>query len=181
MEQSQADHHSNQARTKSPWSCLVALVAVAVPYVLISRIISPSDWVDVTVGPLPSGYESFCLVAEDSKGIGTLPWYHSKVFAFTADPFMGGSLGGGFWDADHDGFILASVQWREASRYGVLIHFRDDQWRLVWLASSGVRRPSVSRFVVGGGRAAMTLSSEDLTQVPSRELLERLGLSHEKE
>jgi hypothetical protein len=159
---------------------LIAFLVVAIPVVLVARMISPSDWVDVTVGPLPKGYENLCLIAEDSKGISALPWYHSKVIPFTEDPFMGGTLGGGFWDPDNDGVILASVQWREAKRYGVLIHRHDDQWQLQWLGPGDVRRPSVMRFVLGGGNAEMHLPAQGRALAPSRQLLEQLGLSHEK-
>ena len=134
----------------------------------------------MTVGPLPDGYENFCLIAQDSGGFTALPWYHAKVFTFTEDPFMGGSLGLGFWDPDNDGFIVASVQWKEAKRYGVLSHRRDDQWRIWWLAPADLQRPSLLRFVFGGGRAVMHLPAEDSAEVPSKELLRQLGLRDEK-
>ncbi len=176
----EADSPRKDTTPKAPWGCLIAFVVVAIPSVLISRVISPSDWVDVTVGPLPNTYENFCLITEDAKGVIALPWYHAMVIPFAEDPFMGGTLGGGFWDPDNDGVILASVQWREAKRYGVLIHRRDDQWRLQWLEPGDVHRPSVMRFVFGGGKAEMHLHAEDRALVPSRQLLERLGLSREK-
>jgi hypothetical protein len=176
---SEAAPPGNDPKPKVPWGCLIAFLVVAVPVVLVSRMISPSDWVDVTVGPLPNGYEKFCLVAEDSKGISALPWYHSKVIPFTEDPFMGGTLGGGFWDPDNDGVILASVQWREAKRYGVLIHRRDDQWQLQWLGPGDVQLPPAMRVVFGGGKAEMRLPAQSHTLVPSRHLLEQLGLSRE--
>jgi hypothetical protein len=149
---------------------------VAIPFVLISRTLSPSDWVDVTVGPLPEGYENLCLIAEDSKGTGALHWYHAKVVTFTEDPFLNGTLEGGFWDHDNDGFIVASVQWRAAKKYGVLIHRRDGDWRLWWLAPADLQRPSLTRFVFGGGKATMHLPAEDQAQIPSEQILEGLGL-----
>ncbi len=141
---------------------------------LISRTMSPSDWVDVKVGPLPPGTEVSCLIAEDAAGVGTLPWYHSKVFPFTMEPSQ--SLG--FWDSHHDGFITASVQWREAQRYGVLVHHREnDRWRLWWLEPGEVIRPSDMRFLVSGGKAEMHLPAEARGQVPTKQFLKRLGFS----
>jgi hypothetical protein len=164
-------------KPKISWGCTATLLAVVSIYFLISRTISPSDWVDVTVGPLPNGYASYCLIAEDSTGVRALPWYHSKVFPFTEDPFMEGTLGMGPADFDNDGFVTVSVQWWEAKRYGVLLHRRDDQWRLWWLNPRDLRRPSVMRFVFGGGKANVHLSDEVHAQVPPQELLERLGLT----
>lgn len=180
MRHSEAAPPGNDPKPKAPWGYLIAFLAVTIPVVLASRMISPSDWVDVTVGPIPDGYENFCLIAEDSRGLSALLWYHSKVIPFTEDPFMGGTLGGGFWDPDNDGVILASVQWREAKRYGILMHRHDGQWQLQWLGPEDVRRPSVMRFVFGGGKAEMRLPVQGRALVPSRQLLEQLGLSREE-
>jgi hypothetical protein len=167
VDQAERKENVDRLKPKPRWGCLIAPLAVSILYVIVSRLISPSDWVDVTVGPLPRDSENFCLIAEDSRGVCVIPWYHSKVFPFTEDPFMSGSLAGGFWDFDNDGFITASVQWKEARRYGVLIHRRDDQWRLWWLEPREMSRPSIIRFIVGGGKADMCLPAEARAQVPS--------------
>lgn len=95
LENVETGDSANRAATKSHRGCLIAILLLAIPYVLVSRTISPSDWVDVDVGPLPAGSKNFCLIAEDSQRVGTLPWYHAKVIPFTMDPFMGGEPGRG--------------------------------------------------------------------------------------
>jgi hypothetical protein len=177
MDQAEAKESDGRLKPKPRRSCLIALPAVAILYYFISCQFSPLDWVDVTVGPLPKGTENFCVIVEDSRGIGVLPWYHSKVFPFTEEPFMNGTLDGGFWDFDNDGFITASVQWREARQYGVLIHRRDGEWRLWWLEPGEISRPSSMRYIVGGGKANLHLPAEASAQVPSKEVLERFGVS----
>jgi hypothetical protein len=161
-------------KPNSRWGCSIAFVVAVILSVLIFKVFSPSDWVEVTVGPFPKEYKDFCLIAEDASGVGTLHWYHSKVFPFTMDP----SQGGGYYDFDHDGVIPASVQWREAKRYGVLIRIREDQWQLWWLGPNDVKRPSFMRHIFEGGRAEMRLPA-GRAETPSGQLLEQLGFSLE--
>jgi len=147
------------------------MLMLAIPIFLIFQLISPPDWVDVTVGPFPKDSKQYYLIAEDSKGAGFLSWYHSKVIAFPEDP----SWGGGYSDFDPDGFTTASVKWREARRYGVLIHRRDNQWRIWWINPQEMGLPSITRVIFGGGKAEMHLADEEHAQMPSRELMKRLG------
>ncbi|WP_435018023.1 hypothetical protein TA3x_005662 [Tundrisphaera sp. TA3] len=163
------------ARTKSTRGCLFAFLIVTIPWLAITKVTSPADWVDVKVGPIPKGCENFCLIAEDSQGIGTLPWYHSKVVADAVDPFMGGALSGEARNHKEEGFFIASVRWREAKGYGVLAQRADGRWRLWWIEPSALRRPSASRFIYGRAPAGMRLPAEASAQVPSEPLLKRLG------
>jgi hypothetical protein len=144
----------------------------AISIFLFCRYLSPPDWVDVSIGPFPEDIESYCLVAEDAGRVEALPWYHYKVISFPEDP----SLGGGHRVNDRHGFATESIQWKEASRYGLLIQCQDNQWRLLWLQPQEVRRPSIMRFIIGHGEAEMHLPvGIDRAQVPSSELLKRLG------
>jgi hypothetical protein len=162
-----------KTKPQFPWGCLIAFLTVVIPTVWIHHLVSPPDWVDVTVGPFAKGVTQYCLVAEDSSGVGTLAWYHSKVIAFSEDP----SLGGGYSIADEEPVPTVTVRWREARRYGVLVHREDNQWRILWLEPHEVHRPSPMRFIVGGGRAKMHLPAGDRGQVPPKDLLERLGFN----
>lgn len=169
-------HAGAGRRARIAGGCLIGLLIVAAPCVFVYRVANPSDWVDVDVEPFPRGHDDFCLIAEDARGVEALPWYRSKVLPFEEPPFLGGTFYGGSYDHDGDGFIQASVQWREAKRYGVLVRLRDDRWRLWWLGPDDVQRPSLLRFIVGGGRAVVHLPAEDRAETPTPEFLKRLGL-----
>jgi hypothetical protein len=162
-------------RPGRPWGCVLGVMLLLIVVLAIARFFSPADWVDVTVGPLPADYQGFCVLAEDSEGIGALPWYRAMVTTWTDDPFLSGTLDPGFWDVDNDGFIPVSVQWRDARRYGVLLQKKDGRWRHWWLEPGEVSRPSPLRWVFGGGKAEMRLPPEARAIVPSEELLRRLG------
>jgi hypothetical protein len=167
-------------RSRPRWGCLLALLSMAILYAFISYQLTPPDLVKLTVGPLPIDAQDFCVVVEDSHGVGTLPWYYSKVLPFTMDPFMQGVWRGAGRPSEGD-FTTEDVQWREAKRYGVLIRRRDDQWRLFWLEPGEIRRPSIMRYFVGGNNdAAMHLPAEARAEVPSPQFLERLGLSRQQ-
>jgi hypothetical protein len=161
---------------KSRPGCFFAFLFVVIAVILISRVLSPSDWVEVTVGPLPESSQNWCVIAEDSDGVRPLSWYHSKVFPFTDNPFHGGDLMGPSW-LYRSGFVTASVQWREAKRYGILIQLTDDEWRLYWLEPQEVFRPSIMRYIIGGDSANMHLPAEARAHVPSKQLLKQLGYS----
>ncbi len=163
--------------SKPQWGCVAAFLIVLVPFVLCCRVLSPSDWVDVTIGRILKDTLNWCLIAEDSRGVGSISWYDSKVTPFTTDPFHGGSFQRGTGKIDDHGFVTDSVQWREAKRYGILIQRQDDSWRLFWLEPGEISRPSIGRFLMGGGYAKMDLPDEIRAQVPSTQLLKRLGFS----
>jgi hypothetical protein len=181
------DHESSsedtiKLKSKPRWGCLLAPLSMAILYGFISYQLSPPDWIEVTVGPLPIDAQDLCVIVEDSRGVGALPLYHSKVFPFTADPFMHGEFYGGLGRPSKGDFSTASVQWREAKRYGVLIRRRDGQWRIHWLESGEIRRPSVMRYFVGGNNdAALHLPEETRAQIPPPEFLEQLGLSRKNQ
>ena len=118
----------------------------------------------------------YCILAEDRSGCDALSWYHAKLFAFEAPPFVGDpdlDMGGNY-DHDGDKYIEADVKWREADRYGVLVRRKDDGWRLWWLAPSDVMHPSVLARLLGRGEATMRIPPAEEAVVPDEMLMERL-------
>jgi len=148
--------------------------------VLVARIFSPSDWVEVIIGPFPNRTAEFCVVAEDGGEISALSWYHTKLVPFTMSPFTSGTFNGAVQHSEQDRFVTASVRWQAARRYGVLILRSDDQWRLIWLDPEDLRPPSWLRHFVGGGTATIRMPADNHVEIPSPELLKRLGYSQAK-
>ena len=152
---------------------LIILLFIIILY-LINRLFFPVDWVDATVGPLPTGTEEFYLVYEDTRGVqDALSWYHAKPFPFT----MRASEEGGWFGFANESFAAASVQWKSCEKYGVLVRCRDGGWKLWWLKPREMTFPSSLRFLIGRGRAKMILPKEDRASQPSTELLNRIGFS----
>jgi hypothetical protein len=135
---------------------------------------SPPDWVEVTVRRVPVGIRRLHLIADGPAGARTLLWYYSKVFPFTSDP--GSREDEWNWNTPPD-VRQGSIQWPLASRYGVLAQRRDGSWMLWWLGAGDRKGPSLLRYVFGGDRAEVTLPDESRASAPSKQLLDRLGLS----
>jgi hypothetical protein len=153
------------------WLCSIAFLLVASVCWFIYQAISPSDWVRVTVGPFPADTDRWCLVVEDMEGVQSLKWYTAMVTAFAEDP----SMIGGFRLPDNSKSATDDIQWREAQRYGVLIRSQDKEWRLVWARSEHVIKPSILRYVFGGGTAEIPLHADDEVETPSKEVLKRIA------
>jgi hypothetical protein len=167
-----------RARARSRRGCLIFGFACLIAWAACYRVSHPPDWVDVTVGLFPGGTADFCLIAEGPGRAFPLPWYYSKLLIFTLNPVEAGQFQGGFYDHDSDAVIEASVKWEESSRYGVLIQLEDRRWLIYWLEPGDWRRrPSAWDLVLGGGKAKIRLPPGERAQVPSKELLESLGLS----
>lgn len=147
--------------------CLIAFLIVSgyLGY-LVLEAVSPSDWVEVTVGPFPEGSEKYCLVAEDARGVSTLHWYESKLTAFTLDPRLYGAhnVAGRH---ELDGLYRSSVQWRLAKRYGVLVRRSGNRWLLYWFG------PNEVRWV--GRKVEIRLPPEDRAEVPTNEVVLKIG------
>lgn len=160
-------------RRKPNWGCVTASIFGLAFICLVFRTLSPSDWVDVTVSPIPEGVEQIVLLAENSEGVEALDWYVSKLIPFTLP-------------AHDDGYAIfgdefnCSVQWKRARRYGVLAKSHDDRWLLWFLEPEDVKRPSLMRHVIGGGRAEIHLPGKARAGEPSRHLLEHLGVLEER-
>lgn len=172
------DVQSVRPERESRWGCLIAPLFVLVPFILVCRILSPSDWVDLTIGRFPEKTQNWCVLAEDADGsVAALPWYYSKVVPFADSPIGDGKLFGGRYVADDNGNVEDSVQWHDAQRYSVLIQLTDGSWQLYRLEPSEISRPSIGRFLMGGGYATIWLPKETRAEVPSADFLKRLGLS----
>ena len=157
------------SKRKPNWGCITATIGIVLVVYLVFRTLSPSDWVDVAVRPMPEGIEQIILIAEDSEGVEPLDWYESKLIPFTIPAHDGG------WH-DMGSEFNYSVQWKRARRYGVLTKHRDDRWLLWWLEPEEVTRPSLMRYVIGGGRAEIHLPGEARAEKPSREFFENVGV-----
>jgi len=132
-------------RWLAPWSppgFLLLLFLTAGGFdLLVSRQVSPPDWVDLKIAPLPESCRALFILAERDGHIEALPPYVSKV---TASPLWAnyptGVLGFHFGNAPD----ALSVQWKRGDRYGVLMRFqgRDDlerftiDWRTIRRESS---------------------------------------------
>lgn len=158
-----------------PWGCLIVLLMTVSLLLASHRFFWPTDWVEVTIGPLPKGDETFCLVIEDAEGIKPLSWYYSMVLPFEQSPFVGGNFSGVGWKSSHEEFVSVDVQWRDANRYGVLVYRPDGQWRLWWLNDRDLIQPTFMSRFYSDGKAEIHLPSESHAQTPSEQLLKTLG------
>ena len=96
---------------------VVAVVAVALALAVgAQQLVSPSDWVEVTVRNVPPALRQIYLIADGPDGPRALDWYHAKVVAFT-EPARFGEEWYTNRPADQR---FAPVQWPLAKRYGAL-------------------------------------------------------------
>ena len=152
---------------------VVAVVAVALALAVgAQQLVSPSDWVEVTVRNVPPALRQIYLIADGPDGPRALDWYHAKVVAFT-EPARFGEEWYTNRPADQR---FAPVQWPLAKRYGALAQRADGAWELWWFGPDDLEGPSVSRYIVGGGTAEVRLPDESRATSPTPEFLKHVGL-----
>jgi hypothetical protein len=151
------------------------VVALLISGILLAarEIFSPTDWVEVTVRNVPKGLRQIYLIADGRDGVSALRFYHAKVVVDAADPRHFGA--GWYWNRPEDE-RFAPLQWPSAHRYGALAQRSDGAWELWWLGPADLDGPSISRYLVGGGKAEVRLPAESRAVAPSQELLKQVGL-----
>ena len=157
------------------WRMMVVVAVVTVALALAvgaQQLVSPSDWVEVTVRNVPPALRQIYLIADGPDGPRALDWYHAKVFAFT-QPARFGEAWYSNRPADQR---FAPVQWPLAKRYGALAQRADGAWELWWFGPDDLEGPSLSRYIVGGGTAEVRLPDESRATSPSPEFLKQVGL-----
>jgi hypothetical protein len=128
----------------------------------------PRDRVRVTVEGIPEKTEFLCMVAQVGADSRPLWWYHEKVGPFTNHPKRDVTSRVG--DKTR---IEATVQWEDASRFGVLTFDKRRKWRVFWFNANEVSLTGRS-FFFGGGIVVIRLHDESKAEAAPAELTDQV-------
>jgi hypothetical protein len=152
---------------------IVLLAVIVTPTLLIYSCNHPTDRVQVEVDRVPKEVFFLCIVGETPNGPVAFDWYVQHIF----QPFTIKAHNSPYFDFDSGKPRLsASVQWKPADRYGVLMGKRGGEWRVYWFTPDQVNLRGHA-WSSNGRLAEFRLADAMEVATPSLELMNAVDLS----
>lgn len=115
---------------------------------LLCSYLAPSDLVEIRLRRVPADVSTIYLVAKKQGQVFPLNWYQSMVYYFPAEPKYAGEQW--YWTV-RGNERKGKMQWVSADSYGILARLKSGRWVLWWLRPEHIDRPSIRRYIWGGG------------------------------
>jgi hypothetical protein len=129
---------------------------------------NPSDLVHVSVSNVQLDLRFLCFVAETDDGPISLRWYRESLFGQRAIDPKDTTLSSPHKNEQDDAALSREVQWKPATRYGILTLDEAKVWRLYWLAPA---EANPSR-----GTWSIALPDKGQAVLPTEDFLDTIGL-----
>jgi hypothetical protein len=152
-------------------ACLTACVGL--PGLWLWRELNPADRVAVSIQNVSADVRFICLIAETNQGPEAMNWYVGVITpSATMHP---GRCSRSIRVANEGSTFNANVQWKQATRFGVLTQNEHDEWKLYWFTPEEMHLTG-RRCLIGGGTSRIVVPNPAFAEEVLPELLERVGL-----
>jgi hypothetical protein len=152
-------------------ACLTACVGI--PGLWLWRELIPADRVAVSIQNVSADVRFICLIAETNQGPEAMNWYVGVITPSAA--MHPRRCSRSIRVANEGSTFNANVQWKEATRFGVLTRNDHDEWRVYWFTPEEVNLTG-RRWLIGGGNSRIVMPNPRAAEAASDEFLECVGL-----